>query len=132
MNVAGESMLHCRGLWLMLGVFMSMELLTAAFVAGTSFSAAAGNFAEGRAKLPARLDRPFVEPERIGRSLLRLMCAGPYFLVGEAIAARSEGRCDGVLLIAAVGIAALWCLASGILGLELLWQIAQHLGSLQI
>ncbi len=109
----------------MLGVWMSAELLAGAFVAGTSLSAAAGNFAEGRARVRARLDRPFVDSDRIGQSLLRILIAGPYLLVGEAFAALEEGRCGKPVWSLSIVFAGLWCLASGILCLELLWQIAQ-------
>lgn len=111
---------------------MSIELLAGAFIAGTSLSAVAGNFAEGRAQVRARLDRPFVDNERIGLSLLRVLLAGPYLLVGEASVAREEGRCGIISWSVAILFAGLWCLASGILCLELLWQIAQHLSPIMI
>ncbi len=108
---------------------MSIGLLVGAFVAGTSLAALAGNFAEGRARLPARLDRPFVDSNRIGWSLVQVLIAGPYLLVGEMSAACEEGRCSRFTWFTSILFAALWCLASGILCLELLWQIAQLLGS---
>jgi hypothetical protein len=105
---------------------MSVELLVGALIAGTSLSAVAGNLAEVRAGTPARLDRPFVDSDRIGLSLLRVLFAGPYLLVGEAALARHEGRCGPIAWSASILFAALWCLASGILCLEFIWQIAQH------
>ncbi len=111
---------------------MSVELLVGAFIAGTSLSAAAGNFAEGRAQVRARLDRPFIDSGRIGLSLLRVLFAGPYLLVGEAAVAKEEGRCGIIAWSAAILFAGLWCLASGILCLELLWQIAQHLNPIMV
>ena len=107
---------------------MSAELFVAAFVAGLSFAATAGNLVEARVKSMARLDRPFVDSDRIGWSLLHVLLAGPYLLVGEAVCARDEGRAGQIAWSASVLFAALWCLASGILLLEMLWQIAQHLG----
>ena len=113
----------------MLGVLMSAELLVAAFVAGISLAATAGNLTEARTKSRARLDRPFVDSDRIGWSLLRVLLAGPYLLVGEASLAKEEGRAGRIAWSASILFASLWCLASGILLLEMLWQIAQHLGS---
>lgn len=78
--------------------------------------------------MPARLDRPFVDSNRIAWSLVQIFFAGPYLLVGEVSAARDEGRCSLSTWFTSILFAALWCLASGILFLELLWQIAQHLG----
>ncbi len=132
MIVAGKTMLHCRGLWLMLGVLMSAELLVAAFVAGISLAATAGNLTEARTKSRARLDRPFVDSDRIGWSLLRVLLAGPYLLVGEASLAKEERRAGRIAWSASILFASLWCLASGILLLEMLWQIAQHLGPLNV
>ncbi len=126
MNIAAKTMLHCRGLWLMVGVLMRAELLVAAFVAGISLAATAGNLAEARAKSRARLDRPFVDSDRIGWSLLRVLLAGPYLLVAEASFAKDEGRVGLIAWSASILFASLWCLASGILLLEMLWQIAQH------
>jgi hypothetical protein len=111
----------------MLGVRMSAGLLVAAFVAGTSLAAMAGNLAEGRARMPARLVPPFVDSNRIGWSLMQVLFAGPYLLVGEVSAAWEQGRCGRFVWATSILFAALWCLASGILCLELLWQIAQHL-----
>jgi hypothetical protein len=127
MNFARKIMLHCRGLWLMLGVHMSVELLAGAFVAGTTLSAAAGNLIEARAQLRGRLDRPFVDSGQIAMSLLRVLFAGPYLLVGEASVARQEGRAGRAVWSASILFAGLWSLASGILCLEFIWQIAQHL-----
>jgi hypothetical protein len=111
----------------MLGIRMSVELLAGAFIAGTSLSAIAGNFVEGRAQLRARLDRPFVDSGQIVISLLRVLFAGPYLLVGEASVAKQEGRAGLAVWFACILFACLWCLASGILCLEFIWQIAQHL-----
>lgn len=104
-------------------------MLVGAFLAGISLSAMAGNLAEAKASMRARLDRPFVASDRIARSLLQVLVAGPYLLVGEASAAVEDGRVGRLTWLTAILFAALWCLASGILLLELLWQIAQHLGS---
>lgn len=106
---------------------MTAELLVGAFMAGTSFAAAAGTFAESRAKASARLDRPFVDRQRFGMSMLQMLLAGPYLLAGEAALARDEGRCGLAVWTVAILFAAAWCLALGIVWLELLWQIAQHL-----
>lgn len=106
---------------------MSVELLTGAFVAGTALTAAAGALAEARAQSPACLDRPFIDHDRIGWSLMHVLAAGPYLLAGEAAQAWRSGRCGIAVLAASIAATALWCLALGILWLELLWQIAQHL-----
>lgn len=106
---------------------MTAELLAGAFVAGTSFAAAAGTYAESRARVSARLDWPFVDRQRIGISLLQMLLAGPYLLTGEVTLARTEGRCGSAIWVTGILFAAAWCLALGIVWLELLWQIAQHL-----
>jgi hypothetical protein len=113
----------------MLGVQMSIDLLVGAFVAGTSLSAVAGNLVEAKTQLRARLDRPFVDSDKIVLSLLRVLFAGPYLLVGEAEVAKEEGRAGLAVWSASILFAGLWCLASGILCLELIGQIAQHLNS---
>jgi hypothetical protein len=58
---------------------------------------------------------------------LRVLFAGPYLLVGEASVAKQEGRSGLAVWFACILFACLWCLASGILCLEFIWQIAQHL-----
>ncbi|MGB8816303.1 MAG: hypothetical protein WCC66_00085 [Rhizobiaceae bacterium] len=98
---------------------MSAELLMAAFVAGTALSATAGTLAESRMQASACLDRPFVDSQQILKSLGRVLLAGPYLLVGEAIAARAQARCSMPIWTITVLFAALWCLCIGILALEM-------------
>lgn len=100
-----------------------MELLAAAFIAGTALSAVAGTFAETIYGSVARLDRPFVDSDRIFASLARMLFAGPYFLVGEAAEAREEGRCGLVGWSLSILFAAGWCLCLGIVALELTSQL---------
>jgi hypothetical protein len=104
-------------------VNLGMELLAAAFIAGTALSAAAGTFAETIFGSTARLDRPFVDSDRIFASLARMLFAGPYFLVGEAAEAREEGRCGLVGWLFSILFAAGWCLCLGIVALELTSQL---------
>ena len=101
-----------------------MELLAAAFIAGTALSAAAGTFSETIFGSAARLDRPFVDSDRILVSLVRMLFAGPYFLVGEAAEARQEGRCGFATWASAILFAAGWCLCLGIVALELASQLS--------
>lgn len=96
-----------------------MELLAAAFIAGTALSAAAGTFAETIFGSTARLDRPFVDSDRILVSLAQVLFAGPYFLVGEAAEAREEGRCGLATWTFSILFAAGWCLCLGIVALEM-------------
>ena len=100
-------------------VNIGMEQLAAAFIAGTALSAAAGTFAETIFGSTARLDRPFVDSERILVSLARVLFAGPYFLVGEAAEAREVGRCGPLAWAMSILFAAGWCLCLGIVALEL-------------
>jgi hypothetical protein len=100
-------------------VNLGMELLAAAFIAGTALSAAAGTFAETIFGSTARLDRPFVDSDRILVSLARVLLAGPYFLVSEAADAREEGRCGLFVWAISILFSALWCLCLGIVALEL-------------
>ena len=104
-----------------------MELLAAAFIAGTALSAAAGTFAETIFGSAARLDRPFVDSDRIFLSLARVLFAGPYFLVGEAAEAREEGRCGLITWATSIVFAAGWCLCLGIVTLELASQFVSQL-----
>jgi hypothetical protein len=100
-------------------VNLGMELLAAAFIAGTALSAAAGTFAESIFGSAARLHRPFVDSDRIMISLARMLFAGPYFLVGEAAEARVKGRCGFATWAVSILFAAGWCLCLGIVALEL-------------
>jgi hypothetical protein len=102
-----------------------MELLAAAFIAGTALSAAAGTFAETIFGTTARLDRPFVDSDRILMSLARVLLAGPYFLVGEAAEAHEEGRCGFVTWALSILCAAGWCLCLGIVALEMASQLVE-------
>lgn len=98
---------------------MSAELLTVAFVTGTALSAMAGTLAESRMQASACLDRPFVNSQQILKSLARVLLAGPYLLVGEAIAARVQERCGPLVWTITILFAALWCLCLGIVALEM-------------
>lgn len=100
-----------------------MEHLLVAFVLGTALSAAAGTYAETVFGIPARLDRPFVDSDRIMVSLVRMLFAGAYLLVGEAAEAREEGRCGFFVLSAAILFAAVWCLCLGIVSIALTMQL---------
>jgi hypothetical protein len=106
-----------------------MELLAAAFIAGTALSAAAGTFAETIFGSTARLDRPFVDSDRILPSLARMLFAGPYFLVGEVAEARIEGRCGFATWATSIVFAAGWCLCLGIVALELASQVVDFSAS---
>jgi hypothetical protein len=100
-----------------------MEDLLLAFVLGTALCAAAGTLVEAVFRIPARLDRPFVDAERVLFSLVRIMFAGAYFLVAEAAEARTDGRCGFLLWGAAILFAAVWCLCLGIVSLALTLQV---------
>ncbi len=104
---------------------MSGELFIAAFVTGTVFTALAGNYVESCAREPARMGVPFLNVDYPVMSLLRLLIAGPYFLVSEVIAAHRVQAVGLSMLVTAFTFAALWCLASGIICLEGMWQLSQ-------
>lgn len=110
-------------------VNLSMELLAAAFITGTVLSAAAGTFAETIFGSTARLDRPFVDSDRILISLARVLFAGPYFLVGEAAEAREDVRCGLLTWAASILFAAGWCLCLGIVALEMTSQLVEFTAS---
>jgi hypothetical protein len=108
---------------------LGMELVAVAFIAGTALSAVAGTLSETVFGIPARLDRPFVDANRLFISLARLVLAGPYFSVGEAAGARADGRCSTFAWVAAILFAAGWCLCLGIVALELMSQLLTLLSS---
>lgn len=105
-------------------VNLGFELFVAAFIAGTALSAAAGTCAETLFGSLARLDRPFVDSNRIASSLARMLLAGPYLLVGEAVSSREEGHCGAGIVMAAILVASAWCLCLGIVVLECANQIS--------
>ena len=104
---------------------MGVELFITAFVTGIVFTALAGNYVESRACEPARLGVPFLSVDYPVSSLVRMLLAGPYFLVSEVIAAHREQAAGTALVVIAFTFAALWCLASGIICLEGMWQLSQ-------
>lgn len=115
-----------RGLWLMCG--LRMVALVLAFLTGTVMSALFGNFLEGKTRKLACLGEPFVTPDNIPLSLLHVILAGPYFLVGEALCLSSHGHGEVRLIkTVAIAFACLWSLASGILWLEFFVAVAQAL-----
>jgi hypothetical protein len=106
---------------------LSSDQIATAFIAGTLLAALAGNGAQWRWNRVARLSKPFVDPQNPVSSILRVSIAGPYFLVNEALIAHQEMRSSRALFTGTLVFAILWCLASGILCLEFLWQINQLL-----
>jgi hypothetical protein len=103
---------------------LSADLIAASMIAGICLSALAGNTVEWRLKSVARLAYPFVNPKKPLVSIACVTIAGPYLLVNEAIIAQQESDTGWTFTAIAVTFALLWCLASGILCLEFLWQLA--------
>ncbi len=102
---------------------LQADLLVSALIAGSCLSACAGNLLEWRWQAVARLDAPIIDPQKPLVSLTLLSLAGPYLLVNEAIIAHRQQNTGWLFTILAMTFATLWCLASGILCLEFLWQI---------
>ena len=102
-----------------------MSALALAFITGLVFSALFGNALEWKVGEPACLREPFVSPQNITKSLLQVLAAGPYLLVGETrMLMRIHGG-DAMLVTTAIVLASLWSLACGILWLEFFMRISQ-------
>jgi hypothetical protein len=103
---------------------LTADLFAAAMIAGICLSALAGNTVEWRWKSVARLGYPFVDPDKPLASIACVSIAGPYLLVNEAVIAHQESDTGWAFTALALAFALFWCLASGILCLEFLWQLA--------
>jgi hypothetical protein len=106
------------------GLKLSADLFAGALIAGACVSALAGNTVEWRWQAVARLGNPVIDPQKPFASLACVAVAGPYLLINEIILAHKERHVGWAFTICALFFASLWCLASGILCLEFLWQIA--------
>lgn len=95
-----------------------------AFLCGFSVAMASGHFAVWRQGAPAGLRPPYLTPERIGRSLVLSLAAGPYLLLCELRQARAENKAAAAWIVAGFALACLWMLASGIVILAASEQIA--------
>ncbi len=105
---------------------LTIDLITSALIAGTILSALAGNFIEWRYKGIARLSEPVIDPQAPLASISRVMIAGPYLLINEAMIIRANHAGNWLLNAAVILFASLWCLSSGILCLEFLWQVTHY------
>lgn len=105
---------------------LSVLLVTEAFIAGTCVAALYGNYAEWLHSCSARLAIPFIDHKKPIATFLNILLGGPYLIISEAIQARHEQHVGHLTTFVVLFFASLWCLASGILCLEFLWQITQH------
>ncbi|MGL4489775.1 MAG: DUF6949 family protein [Rhizobiaceae bacterium] len=105
-------------------LILSVDLLVLALTVGACVSLLAGNVVERQLATVARLSEPCIDHRNLVQSLARVCVAGPYMLVNEALIAHRQSDTGWSLTISTIIFAALWCLASGILSLEFVWQIA--------
>ncbi len=104
-----------------------MTLATAfifAFLCGLAIASACGYYAQWREGVPAGFRPPFVTRERMVRSIVLSVFAGPFLLTNELRAAWRMRDVSATWIVAGAGIASAWMLASGIVILGVSEQIA--------
>ncbi|MEX0347226.1 MAG: hypothetical protein AB3N20_20050 [Rhizobiaceae bacterium] len=93
-----------------------------AFALGLAVSGLVASALGAAANLRAGFYPPFVQRDRILISLLATMLAGPVMLFNAAYDGWRDGNLASLPFVIAVGIAAVWTMALGILVTELAWR----------
>lgn len=103
-----------------LSAFLFLVGVTVAGLVGSAMEIAAGRrlgFVE-----------PYVCRQRVARSILAALAAGPLMLANDALAAWRERRVGLHALALAVFAAVLWCCATGIVVTEIALRMREQLG----
>ncbi len=93
-----------------------------AFALGLAVSGMVASVLGAAANLRAGFYPPFVQRDRVLISLLATMFAGPVMLFNAAYDRWRDGDLASLTFVIAVGIAAVWTMALGILVTELAWR----------
>ncbi len=100
-----------------------------AFLCGLAVSSASGYYAQWRENAPGGFRPPFVTPERMARSVLLGVFAGPFFLICELRRGALGRTLPLYWLAAGATAAACWMLSSGIVILSISEQLRYAAGT---